>query len=93
MKQVPLFTAYTWMGGSGGDGYSFRFVSDSIKHDKYSVITCLEILADEITSIVSDVQEIVFFSGEPALQFKNLCYTTFDNYDGQNQHQHESELF
>ncbi|CAF2062499.1 unnamed protein product [Rotaria magnacalcarata] len=27
-KQVSIFTAYTWMGGSGGDDYSFGFVSN-----------------------------------------------------------------
>ncbi|CAF1936067.1 unnamed protein product [Rotaria magnacalcarata] len=27
-KQVSIFKAYTWMGGSGGDDYSFGFVSN-----------------------------------------------------------------
>ncbi|CAF1638745.1 unnamed protein product [Rotaria magnacalcarata] len=43
-KQVSIFTAYTWMGGSEVNGYSFGFVSDLKKHDKLTVVTCLEIL-------------------------------------------------
>ncbi|CAF1309948.1 unnamed protein product [Adineta ricciae] len=70
-KQVSIFTAYAWMGGSGGEGFSFGFVSNSTDHNKYSVITCLEILIDEITSIMPDVQEIIFFSDGASSQFKN----------------------
>jgi hypothetical protein len=70
-KQVSIFTAYTWMGGSDGQGFSFGFVSNSTDHNKYSVITCLEILMNEITSIMPDVQEIIFFSDGAASQFKN----------------------
>lgn len=70
-KQISIFTAYTWMGGSGGDGYSFGFVSNSKKHDKFSVITCLEILVHEITTLMPDVDQIIFFSDGAASQFKN----------------------
>jgi len=70
-KQVSIFTSYIWLGGSGGEGHSFGFVSNSIKHDKYSVITCLEILVKEIMSFMPDVQQIMFFSDGAAGQFKN----------------------
>ncbi|CAF5027028.1 unnamed protein product, partial [Rotaria sp. Silwood1] len=42
------------MGGSGGQGQSFGLVSNSIKHDKYTVITCLEILVNEIINMMPD---------------------------------------
>ncbi|CAF4883497.1 unnamed protein product, partial [Rotaria sp. Silwood1] len=59
------------MDGSGGEGYSFGLVSNSIKHGKFTVITCLEILVQEITSIMSDVDEIIFFSDGATNQFEN----------------------
>ena len=34
-KLISIFTAYTWMGGSAGDGQSFGLVSNSIKHTLY----------------------------------------------------------
>ncbi|CAF1624521.1 unnamed protein product, partial [Didymodactylos carnosus] len=70
-RQVSVFTAYTWMGGSGGDGHSFGLVSNSTTHDKYTVITCLELLIDEIVDRMPDVGEIIFFSDGAASQFKN----------------------
>ena len=70
-KQVSIFTAYAWMGGSGGEGYSFGLVSGSTNHDKFSVVTCLEVLVEEITNIMPDVDEIIFFSDGAASQFKN----------------------
>ncbi|CAF3187029.1 unnamed protein product [Rotaria socialis] len=70
-QQVSIFTAYAWMSNSGGEGYSFGFVADSAKHDKYCVITCLENLVEEIINIMSDVNEIIFFSDGAARQFKN----------------------
>ena len=63
-KQISLFTAYAWMSGSGGDGYSFGLISDSTKHNKYSVITCLEVLIQEIIDINPDVDQIIFFPME-----------------------------
>ncbi|CAF1505309.1 unnamed protein product [Rotaria sordida] len=59
-----------WMGGSGDDGHSFGLVSNSTKHDKYSVITCLEILVNEITSMIPDVKQF-FFPDNASSQFKN----------------------
>ncbi|CAF0764370.1 unnamed protein product [Rotaria sordida] len=59
------------MGGSGDDGHSFGLVSNSTKHDKYSVITCLEILVNEIASMMLDVKQIIFFSDNASSQFKN----------------------
>ena len=70
-KQISLFTAYAWMGGSGGEGYSFGFIANSTKHDKYSVITCLEVLIQEIVDINPEVDRIIFFSDGAASQFKN----------------------
>ncbi|CAF1383212.1 unnamed protein product [Adineta ricciae] len=70
-KQVSLFTAYAWFGGSGEEGHSFSFVSNSTTHDKFTVITCLEILVEEIVSMVPDVDQILFFSDGAASQFKN----------------------
>jgi hypothetical protein len=70
-KQISIFTAYVWMGGSGGDGYSFGLVSNSTKHSKFTVITCLEIIVQEMISIMPDVTEIIFFSDGAASQFKN----------------------
>ncbi|CAM4796816.1 unnamed protein product [Rotaria magnacalcarata] len=60
-KQLSISTAYTWMGDSGEDGYSFGFVSNSKKHDKFTVITCLEILVQERTALMPDVDQIIFF--------------------------------
>ena len=34
-KLISIFTAYAWMGGSGGDGQSFGLVSNSIEHTLY----------------------------------------------------------
>lgn len=59
------------MGASDGDGYSFGFVSNSTKHDKYSVVTCLEVLIQQIIDINPDVDQIIFFSDGAASQFKN----------------------
>ena len=70
-KSISIFTAYIWMGGSGGEGHSFGLVSNSKKHDKYTVITCLEILVNEIVSIMPDVNNIIFFSDNASSQFKN----------------------
>ena len=70
-KLISIFTAYTWMGGSAGDGQSFGLVSNSIKHDKYSAITCLDILVNEIISMMPDVDQIIFFSDDASSQFKN----------------------
>ncbi|CAF1680576.1 unnamed protein product [Rotaria sp. Silwood1] len=64
-KQVSIFTAYAWMGGSGGQGYSFGLVSNQKKHNKYTVITCLEILVQEIITMMPDVNEIIFFPMVP----------------------------
>ena len=71
LKQVSIFTSFTWFNGSGGQGQSFGLVSNSTKHNKFSVITCLEILAQEIISIMPDVNTIKFFSDGAASQFKN----------------------
>lgn len=70
-RQISLFTAYAWMGGSGGEGYSFGLVANSTKHDKYSVITCLEVLIRQIADINPDIDQIIFFSDGAASQFKN----------------------
>jgi len=70
-KYISIFTAYIWFGGSGGDGHSFGLVSNSTKHDKYEVITCLEILVNEIVNMMPDVNQIIFFSDNAASQFKN----------------------
>lgn len=74
-KFISIFTAYAWMGGSGGEGQSFGLASNSITHDKYSVITCLEIIVNEITSMMPDVNEIIFFSDNASSQFKNRYVT------------------
>ena len=60
-KFISIFTAYAWMGGSNGEGQSFGLVSNSTKHDKYSMITCLQIIVDEIINMMPDVNEIIFF--------------------------------
>ncbi|CAF1371190.1 unnamed protein product [Rotaria magnacalcarata] len=70
-KQLSISTAYTWMGDSGEDGYSFGFVSNSKKHDKFTFITCLEILVQERTALMPDVDQIIFFSDGAASQCKN----------------------
>ena len=70
-KQVSIFTAYAWFGGSGGKRQPFTFVSNTTEHNKYTVITCLEILVDEIIHIMPDVDEIIFFSDGAGNQFKN----------------------
>ena len=70
-KQVSIFTAYIWLGGSGGQGQSFGLVSNGTTHDKFTVITCLEIMIKEVISIMPDGNEIVFFSDGAASQFKN----------------------
>ncbi|CAF1044674.1 unnamed protein product, partial [Didymodactylos carnosus] len=70
-KQLSIFTAYAWMGESGGVGYSFGLVSSYTKHAKFTVVTCLEILINEITGLMPDVDEIIFFSDGAASQFKN----------------------
>ena len=70
-KQISIFTAYTWLGGSGGEGSSYGFVSNSTDHNKYSVIACLEILINEIASVMPDVRQIIFFSDGASSQFKN----------------------
>jgi hypothetical protein len=59
-KQASIFTAYPWLGGSGADGRSFGFVSNTTKHDKFTVITCLQILVQEIIDIMPDVDEMFF---------------------------------
>ncbi|CAF3278014.1 unnamed protein product [Rotaria socialis] len=55
-KYISIFTAYAWMGGSGGEGQSFGLVSNSTKHDKYSVITCLQIIVNEIINMMPDLE-------------------------------------
>ena len=59
------------MSNRGGEGYSFGFIADSAQHDKYCVTTCFENLAEEIISIIPDINEIIFFSDGAAGQFKN----------------------
>lgn len=59
------------MGGSDGEGQAFGLVSNSTKHDKYAVITCLEILINEIISMMPDVNKIILFSDNASSQFKN----------------------
>lgn len=39
-KQVSIFTAYAWFGGSGGEGQSLAFMSNTTEHNKYTAITC-----------------------------------------------------
>ena len=70
-KSVSIFTAYAWYGGSGGEGQSFGLVFSSTTHDKYSVITCLQILINEIINSMPDLNEIIFFSDNASSQFKN----------------------
>jgi hypothetical protein len=48
------------MWDSDDNGQSIGLVSDSIKHDKYAVITCLEIIVNEIISIMPDVNQFFF---------------------------------
>ena len=72
-NQVSMFTAYIWMGGSGGQGQSFGLVSNGKTHDKFAVITCREVMIKEVISIMPDVNEIVFSSDGAASQFKNRC--------------------
>ena len=73
-KFISISTAYAWMGGSNGEGQSFGLVSNSTKHDKYSVITCLQIIDDEIIGMMPDINEITFSFDNASSQFKN-CYT------------------
>ena len=70
-KYISIFTAYVWMGSSDGEGQAFGLVSNSTQHDKYSVITCLEILINEIISMMPDVSKIILFSDNASSQFKN----------------------
>ena len=68
---MSIFTTYIWMGGGGEQGQSFRLMSNGTTYDKLTVITCLEIMIKEVISIMSDVNEIVFFSDGTARQFQN----------------------
>ena len=69
--QDEIQSAHARFSGSGGQGQSFGLISNSTKHDKFSVITSLEILVQEIISMMPDVNEIKFFSDGAASQFKN----------------------
>lgn len=85
-KYISIFTAYIWIGGSAGEGHGFGLVSNSTEQDKYSVITCLEILINEIVSMMPDVNKIFFFSDNASSQFKNRYIihhltTMLDSYD------------
>ncbi|CAF3474628.1 unnamed protein product [Rotaria socialis] len=81
-KQVSIFTAYIWMGGSGWDGYSFGFVSNLKKHDKFTVITYLEILIQEIIALMPDVDQIIFFRMVLPLLFVIIWQGVVDSING-----------
>jgi hypothetical protein len=70
-KYVSIFAAYASSGGSRSEGQPFGLVSNFIKHDKYSVIMCLEMLISKIAASMPDGSRIIFFSNDASSQFKN----------------------
>lgn len=65
-NQISIFTAASWFNDS--KPRLTAIVSDYIKHEKESVLSCLDLL---FTSIPSSVNEIEIFSDNAASQFKN----------------------
>ena len=70
-QRPTLYRFGRYFSGSGGQGQAFGLISNSTKDDKFSVITCLEILVQEIISMMPDANENTFFSDDAASQFKN----------------------
>jgi hypothetical protein len=71
--QVTLFTAAFWIGGEGEEVVkdSFVVISDSMQHNKHSVVAFLRVLIDHIRGKYPELRNIDVISDGAASQFKN----------------------